>query len=262
VEGRRKREEDGPRTLHAPDADYPARLRELSSPPDPLFLIGRWDHPGPQVAIVGSRHPTEDGCDVARELAAALCERGVAIVSGLARGIDAAAHEGALDSGGLTGAVLGTSLEVVYPPEHTELQQRVAHSLGLMSEIPREASATRNTFASRNRIVAALADVVVIVQGRRGSGARITAEQAARLGRPVAALPWDSRETLAELPHDLIRSGNATLVRGVDDVLGLIGVGGIEKGSGVSRGKFVFSISEGNTTPLACSYRTSPSRTA
>ena len=225
MEGRREKPDGGPRTRRVPDADYPARLRELSSPPDPLFLAGRWDHPGPHVAIVGSRSATEDGLDVARELAAALCGRGAAIVSGLAQGIDAAAHEGALGAGGLTGAVLGTPLDQIYPPEHASLQDRVARSLGLMSEIPVHANASRNTFASRNRMVAAIADAVVVVQGRMGSGAGITAKYAARLGRPVAALPWDSRDPLGEMPHDLIRTGKATLVRNAADVLELIGIG-------------------------------------
>lgn len=217
------RSEVGHRTLRVSDAEYPARLRELSSPPDPLFLAGRWVHPGPCVAIVGSRTPTDDGVDVARELAAALCERGVAIVSGLARGIDAAAHEGALDAGGVTGAVLGTPLDETYPRAHLELQHRVAHSMGLMTELPSGRSAARNTFASRNRIVAAIADAVVVVQGRTGSGAVITAEDALRLGRPVAALPWDARDPLGEAPHQLIRGGKAALVRNVDDVMELLG---------------------------------------
>jgi len=246
VEGRR---EDGPdagrRKLGVADPEYPGRLRELSSPPDPLFLTGRWDHPGSHVAIVGSRHPTEDGCDVARELAGALCERGAAIVSGLAQGIDAAAHGGALDAGGLTGAVLGTPLQEIYPREHVELQGRVARSLGIMTEIPPDGFATRNTFAARNRMVAAMGDVVVVVQGALNSGALITAEEAARLGRPVAALPWDSREPLGEAPHALIRSGRATLVRNADDVLELIGRKAPE--SGVSLGNGEDKFPTGNT---------------
>ena len=172
---------------------------------------------------------------MARELAAALGERGVAIVSGLAQGIDAAAHQGALQAGGLTGAVLGTPLDKIYPPEHAELQERVARSLGLMSEVPTDRSATRNTFAARNRIVAAMADAVVVVQGRAGSGAMITAKEASRLGRPLAALPWDSRDPLGEAPHELIRAGRATLVRSAHEVLELIGIDGTRE-SGVSLG--------------------------
>lgn len=214
------------RAVRASDAGYPERLRHLAHPPEPLFLAGPWDHAGPHAAIVGSRNATEDGLDVARDLARALAERGVAVVSGLARGIDAAAHGGALQAGGPTGAVLGTSLGETYPRHHADLQMKVARSLGLMSEIPPGDSATKGTFASRNRLLAAIADVVVVVQGREGSGALITARDAARLGRPVGAIPWDSREPLGEAPHGLIRSGAATLVRNADDVMELLGAGG------------------------------------
>lgn len=189
----------------------------------------------------GSEDATEDGIDVARGLARSLAGRGIAVVSGLARGIDTAAHQGALDAPGVSGAVLGTSIDRAYPRENAMLQARLSDSLGLMSEIPVGVSATRGTFATRNRLLAAIADVVVVVQGRAGSGSLITACEAARLGRPVAAIPWDSREPLGEAPHALIRDGVATLVRGADDVLDLIpGFGGhaedtIRAGSRASR---------------------------
>ena len=252
MEGWREARADvGRRALQVRDAGYPKGLRGLASPPDPLFLAGRWDHPGPHVAIVGARGATEDGLDVARDLAGSLAARGVAVVSGLARGIDAAAHEGALDRGGPTGAVLGTSLDRTYPRVHADLQMKVARSLGLMSEIPPGAPATRNTFASRNRILAAIADVVVLVQGRAGSGAMITAEEAAHLGRAVAAMPWDSREPLGDAPHELIRSGKATLVRNADDVMELLGG---ESGARAAP-RAVPGIIEGLTSHEAALYR-------
>jgi len=189
-----------------------------------VYLLGPWDHPGPTVAIVGARRATDDGLDVARELARTLAVQGVAIVSGLARGIDAAAHEGALEAGGRSGAVLGTSLDEIYPREHASLQSTLSHSLGLMSEIPPGDPATPGTFASRNRILAAIADAVVVVQGRARSGSLITAKAASRLGRPVGAIPWDSREPLGEAPHELISSGAARLVRHAGDVLKLLGI--------------------------------------
>jgi len=201
---------------------YPGRLLDLERPPDRVYLVGPWDHPGPHVAIVGARNATEDGIDVARDLAGSLAERGVAVVSGLARGIDAAAHEGALGSGGASGAVLGTSLDETYPREHAELQERVARSLGLMSEIAPGTPATRGTFATRNRLLAAIADVVVVVQGGARSGSLITAAEAKRLGRLVGAIPWDCREPLGEAPHALIRSGAGMLVRSADDVMELL----------------------------------------
>ena len=214
---------------------YPERLRVLGSAPDPVFLAGRWDHPGPFVTIVGTRDASDDGRDVAHDLARALAARGVAILSGLARGIDAAAHEGALAADGVSGAVLGTPLDVTYPREHVSLQDRLRRSLGLMSEIRSGDPTTRNTFAARNRMLAALADVVVVVQGREGSGALITAADALRLGRPVGAIPWDPREPLGEAPHALIRAGKATLVRHAGDVLDLLGMGGDARDAGPDR---------------------------
>lgn len=213
------------RAVAQADEGYPAGLRQLSNPPAVLFTVGPWKHGGPIVAVVGSRHPTEDGMDVARAIAESLASEGVAVVSGLARGIDAAAHEGALAAGGLSGAVLGTSLDKVYPRENASLQQRLSASLGLMSEVRPGDAATRVTFATRNRLLAAISQAVVVVQGRLTSGSLITAREALRLGRPVAALPWDSREPLAEAPHWLIREGLATLVRGADDVLELLALG-------------------------------------
>lgn len=215
--------EEAFRRIDRDHEEYPERLEQLRSPPNPLFLAGRWDHPGPFVTIVGTRDASEDGRDVARDLAGSLAGRGVAILSGLARGIDAAAHEGALAAGGVSGAVLGTPLDVTYPRQHALLQQRLRRSLGLMSEIPIGGPTTRNTFAARNRMLAALADVVVVVQGRTGSGALLTAKEAGRLGRTLAAIPWDSRDPLGEAPHDLIRDGRATLVCTAGDVLKLLG---------------------------------------
>ena len=223
-----KREADAEavvRELTTEDEGCPPGLRDLRPPPKLLYLVGPWDHPGPHVAVVGAREATDDGLDVARDLARSLCERGVAVVSGLARGIDAAAHEGALDGGGPSGAVLGTPVHAIYPPEHATLQAALSRSLGLMSEIGPGAATTPGTFATRNRLLAAIADVVVVVQGREGSGSLITAKHAARLGRPVGAIPWDSREPFGEAPHGLIRSGEATLVRNADDVLDLLGRG-------------------------------------
>lgn len=187
-----------------------------------MFLDGRWDHKGPIVAIVGTRSPSDDGWDVAYRLARDLAGRGVAILSGLARGIDAAAHRGALDVGGVSGAVLGTPLDTVYPPEHASLQARLRDSLGLMSELKPRDPTRRNTFAARNRILAAMAHAVIVVQGRAGSGALISAEEAWKLKRPVGAIPWDSRDPLGEAPHGLIRSGQAMLVRDADDVMSLV----------------------------------------
>lgn len=210
------------RTVARGGAGYPARLAELDRPPERIFLDGPWDHGGPMVAIVGARDATGDGIDLAHDIAASLTSLGVAVISGLARGIDAAAHRGALAAGGRTGAILGTPLSRVYPAEHRELQRDVAGSLGLLSELDATDSATRSTFASRNRLLAALADAVVVVQGRAGSGALLTVAAARALGRPVGAVPWDPREPMAEAPLALLHAGRASVIRHAADVLGLL----------------------------------------
>ncbi len=215
------------RAVSIDDPSYPAGLRSLPGAPPVVFLEGSWLLRSRCVALVGARDATDDGIDVARDLARSLAEAGVAVVSGLARGIDAAAHRGALDAGGQSGAVLGTPLDRCYPAEHRALQQELAGSLGLLSEHPPGSPATARTFASRNRLLAAIADAVVVVQGGEQSGALLTAEAARRLGRPVGAVPWDSRDPLGAAPHALIRSGAATLVRGGQDILDLVGIGSI-----------------------------------
>jgi DNA processing protein len=214
----------GGRAVSRDDPFYPAALRSLTHAPSVVYVTGPWNVEFPSVALVGARDASDDGVDVARGLASALSRRGVAVLSGLARGIDAAAHRGALEAGGWTGAVLGTGLDRCYPSEHRDLQRQVAASLGLLTEHPPGAPATAGTFASRNRLLAALADAVVVIQGRERSGALLTAGAARRLGKPVGAVPWDSRDPLGASPHALIRSRAAVLVRGVEDVLELLGM--------------------------------------
>jgi len=212
------------RTLTLASDDYPAKLRRLKSPPRVLHLAGSWEHDGPIVALVGAREANGDGLDFAAWLAAELAEAGAAIVSGLALGIDAAAHRGALRAGGRSGAVLGTSLDRCYPRGHESLQEALRGSLGLMSELEPGMHSGKGAFAARNRLVAAVADVVVIVQGRKTSGSLITARDATRIGVPVGAVPWDPRELLGAGPNALIRDGRATLIRDAGDVLALAGV--------------------------------------
>ena len=214
----------GLRVLRLGSDGYPAKVARLASPPRTLYLAGSWEHDGPVIAIVGAREATRDGLDFAAWLAGNLAASNAAVVSGLAHGIDAAAHRGALRAGGRSGAVLGTGLGRCYPRAHESLQRELGASLGLMSELPHGAAGRQGTFAARNRILAALSDVVVLVQGDEDSGALITADHARRVGVPVAAIPWDPREKLAAAPHKLIRNGAATLVRDAADVLALAGV--------------------------------------
>jgi len=210
------------RALRLTDDAYPSRLRDLGDPPAVVFIAGAWQLTRPAVAIVGSRNAQPDACDLARELAASLAGEGIVILSGLARGIDAAAHEGALDAGGSSGAVLGTGLDVVYPRAHESLQKRVRDSIGLLTERFPGSPPTRASFVTRNRLLAALASAVVIVQGADGSGATHTATYARQLGRPVGAIPWDVFEPLGTLPNGLIHRSEATLVRNAEDVLAIL----------------------------------------
>ena len=230
----------GARAVPFEDAAHPRGLRDLeklqrtdslrpgerirrSNLRPVVFLRGSWNSER-TVAIVGSRRATVDGVRVARELAAALAKRGVSIVSGLARGIDAAAHEGALDAGGRSGAVLGTSIEECFPVSHAGLQERLADSLGLMTEVFPGSPSSQRSFSERNHLLAAVADLTVIVQGNDQSGALITTGAARAMERPVCAVPWDIYEALGAASHRLLHDGHAVLIRGPEDVLALLGM--------------------------------------
>jgi len=202
---------------------YPSRL--ASAWPDlgaPLWLFLRDDAAGqgppdaPTVAVVGTRHPSADGLRTAGELAALLARSGVVVVSGLARGIDQAAHEGALRAGGLTAAVLGTGLGVDYPAGDHGLRARVARSAGLLTEYVPGVAPRGHNFLWRNRIISGLADATVVVEGRARSGALQTARMAASQGREVLAVPGSVNQPTARGPLDLIRDGVQPLTRLAD----------------------------------------------
>jgi DNA processing protein len=200
------------------DADYPARLQGISSAPPVLYLRGRLEAgDDAAVAIVGSRHATAYGEAVARELGMELSRRGLTIVSGLARGIDAAAHRGALAAGGRTLAVLGSGLEEIYPPEHRGLADEVAASGGLLSEFPLQTPPLRPNFPRRNRIISGLSLGVVVVEAGVGSGALITAHHALDQGREVFAVPGRVHARYSEGCNRLIKAG-AKLVENWEDV--------------------------------------------
>jgi DNA processing protein len=202
---------------------YPAMLSEICDPPPVLYCRGTLEpQDGLAVAIVGSRNCTLYGRQHAESLAAGLARAGVTIVSGLARGIDAAAHRGALTAGGRTIAVLGTGLGEIYPPEHGELAGEVAAGGAVLSEFPLDQKPLRGLFPQRNRIISGLSMGVLIVEARRNSGALHTARHAMEQGREVFAVPGRIDSRLSEGCHDLIRDG-AILVRGIDDVLQALG---------------------------------------
>ncbi|MBN8716142.1 MAG: DNA-processing protein DprA [Stenotrophomonas sp.] len=190
------------------DPAYPPLLRRIASPPAVLFVAGDpallWQ---PQVAIVGSRAATAGGCANAAQFATALARAGLCIGSGLAAGIDAAAHRATLEAGGATVAVLGTGPDVAYPPRHRDLLAQVAAAGAVVSEHPPGTPPLRAQFPSRNRILAGLALGVVVVEAAARSGALITAHQAVDAGREVFALPGSIHNPMARGCHRLIREG-------------------------------------------------------
>lgn len=215
---------DGRYLLGWLDARYPPLLREAPQPPAALFVEGEpalLQHPG--VAIVGSRRPTAAGAEHAAQFAASLAGSGLAVVSGLAAGIDAAAHRGALvHPPGLTVAVLGTGPDLAYPARHAALRAQIAQAGAVVSEYPPGTAPAAIHFPARNRIVAGLSLGTVVIEAAQRSGALITARLAAEAGREVFAVPGSIRNPLARGCHRLIRDG-ATLVESPEDVLAILG---------------------------------------
>jgi DNA processing protein len=200
--------------------NYPALLAELDDAPPLLFLAG---DPTllerPQLAMVGSRRASKPGLDTARAFARSLAGGGFVITSGLALGIDGAAHEGALDCGGNTVAVLGTGLEHLYPRRHIGLATRIVeHGGAVVSELPLNCAPQASNFPRRNRIISGLSLGTLVVEASPSSGSLITARLAAEQGREVYAIPGSIHHPGARGCHELIRQG-ATLVETVDHIL-------------------------------------------
>ncbi|HEY0970524.1 MAG TPA: DNA-processing protein DprA [Gemmatimonadales bacterium] len=203
---------------------YPDTLLELPDPPPVLWALGdlRMLH-RPLVAIVGTRRATAHGTRAARSLARSLGEAGAAVVSGLALGIDAAAHAGALDTRGGTVAVLGTGVDVVYPRSNAPVRERIVEQGLLISELSPGDAADAGSFPRRNRIIAALSRVTLVVEAPHRSGALITAGHALELGRNVAAVPGPIDVAACAGSNQLLRDG-AQVICGADDLLQLAGV--------------------------------------
>jgi len=202
------------------DAHYPPDLLDLADPPLLLYVVGQLDalqHPR-RLAVVGSRNPTPSGAAHARLFARALAEAGVCVVSGLALGVDAAAHEGALEADAPTLAVVGTGLDRVYPKNHHTLAHRIAARGALISEYALGTPPLPPNFPQRNRIIAALTQGTLVVEAAVQSGSLITARLAAELGREVFAIPGSINAPQARGCHALIRQG-AKLVESAQDVL-------------------------------------------
>lgn len=210
----------GARYLFLDDAGYPSLLAELESAPPALILRGRLDLLNRTcVAMVGARNASAAACRFARQLAIGLSEAGATIVSGLARGIDTAAHVGSLEGG--TVGVIASGIDVVFPPENAELQERVAREGLLIAEQPPGTEPLARFFPSRNRIIAGLALGTVVVEAAPRSGSLITARIAAEAGREVMAVPGSPLDPRAQGCNLLIREG-ATLVQSVDDILEML----------------------------------------
>jgi DNA processing protein len=200
------------------DKEYPRLLKEIHDPPIGLYRRGKYDFAQPCIGIVGSRRTTLYGQATAKKLGAELARLGFCVVSGLARGIDTAAHEGALSVGGKTAAVVGCGIDIIYPPENLDLFRRIEAEGAVLSEFPFGRRADRQSFAMRNRVVAGMCDGVIVVESDVDGGAMITARFAGEQGRLIFAVPGRIDQNTSAGCHQLIRDG-ATLLTSVDDVL-------------------------------------------
>jgi len=210
--------------LHSRHPAWPERFADLHDPPAAVYAKGRLEllHLR-KVAIVGARRSTPTGSEIAWSLARDLAREGLVIVSGLARGIDRAAHEGALAADGATIAVLGCGLDVCYPPDSRSVFDAIGVEGLLVSEFEAGEPPRAAHFPQRNRLIAALAEVIVVVEGAARSGSRITADFGLELGREVVATPRDPVGSGAETPNGLLRQGAAPITC-ASDVLEILGL--------------------------------------
>ncbi|HWN54848.1 MAG TPA: DNA-processing protein DprA [Methylomirabilota bacterium] len=205
--------------INRDDTSYPANLREIPLPPERLWVRGRVEADDTlAMAIVGAREATPYGVGCAERLAEDLAARGITIISGLARGIDSAAHRGALRAGGRTIAVLGSGVDVIYPPENRRLALQVAEGGAVVSQFPLGTPPLAGYFPARNRVIAGLSLGVVVVEAAEKSGSLITAGLAGELGREVMAVPGPLTSLMSRGAHRLIQDG-AALVQGWEDVV-------------------------------------------
>ena len=206
--------------------DYPALLREIDDPPYVLYCVGHLSAlQKPLISVIGTRRPSAYGKQMGRQIARGLAEAGVCVVSGLAYGIDACAHEGALEGKGATVAVLGSGVNTPYPQENIPLLRSIIKGGGLaMSEFPLDAKPLPGHFPYRNRVISGLSQALVFVEGKIKSGGMITVASALAQGREVFAVPGQAGTTGAEGPHTILREGArlATSARDILEDLGLL----------------------------------------
>ena len=240
--------ERGARAIAYFDKDYPENLKEIYDPPVILYVKGELRPEDKYaVSIVGSRRASCYGLQTAQRLGLELAARGITVVSGLARGIDAAGHKGALKAKGRTIAVLGSGLANVYPPEHKGLSDEIALHGAVVSEFPMACEPYKDNFPRRNRIISGLSMGVVVVEAAKGSGALITTDFALEQGRELFAVPGHAGAATSKGANMLIRQG-AKLVESADDVLEELGdaIKGRLRSTGISGG-----FSTAYTAPLA-----------
>jgi DNA processing protein len=221
------------------DDAYPPRLHDLDAPPAVLHVTGTTERflelvAGEPVAVVGARRASDYGLEVARALGRGLGSAAVTVVSGMALGVDSAAHAGALEAGGPTLAVLPGGAERPYPPDKSVLYRRIRADGCVVSELPPGAGVRRWSFKARNRIIASLSAMTVVVEGRERSGALITVSYARELGRPIGAVPGRITSPLAAGPNALLADG-ATVIRGPQDVLDALFGAGVRSARGCVR---------------------------
>lgn len=215
----RRIDQFGANIVTTDDSDYPALLRQIYDPPLVLYVRGTLrPEDAYAIAMVGTRQSTLYGRQTAERLARQLAASGVTVVSGGARGIDSASHEGALQSGGRTIAVLGTGLDIVYPAENVKLYQRIAEQGAVITQFPFGRKGDKQSFPIRNRIVAGMTQGTAVVEANRASGALITANFATEYGRTVYAVPGRVDSPRSAGCHDLIKDG-AQLCESAEDVL-------------------------------------------
>lgn len=249
----------GNRLIELGDADYPSLLAESPSPPPVLFVSGNSDLLWfPQIAIVGSRNPTSGGMDTAADFAASFARSGLVVTSGLADGIDAAAHAAALDAGQPTIAVVGTGPDRVYPARNRALASRIREHGCIVSEFAPGTAARPDHFPRRNRIIAGLALGTLVVEAAQRSGALITARNASEAGREVFAIPGSIHNPLARGCHRLIREG-AALVETSAEVVDALGPAAQRLAAGL-RGRLQAAAPARSPVPAAAPIEPDPQR--
>ncbi len=218
-------EESNCHWLNITDVDYPRRLKQISDPPPFLFVRGSLNETDDlALAMVGSRNATDYGKNITRKITSELIAEGITIVSGLATGIDAYAHQAALESGGRTIAILGNGLDIIYPPENKILSKRIEKQGALVSEFLFGTKPAAENFPKRNRIISGLSLGVIVVEAPAKSGALLTAQFALEQNREVFAVPGNLGKKTSEGTNNLIRQG-AKLVTRVEDILEELNLG-------------------------------------